>query len=140
MQFYTPIAPDTIDRARREPSSKIFSRRTNPKLLPTGLYNDLAIYTRCRLSILSYNISRKQFSWIKSSRVRVYGILKFRELNLRGLLGILENSDNYAPRKFGRIRYQLLNYLTYCLLKNRSTCCKFAKLKSSHQSFRAVCL
>ena len=34
---------------------------------------------------------------------RVYGILKFRELNFRGLVGIRENRENYAPRKFGRI-------------------------------------
>ena len=34
---------------------------------------------------------------------RVYGILKFCELNLRGLLGIRENRENYTPGKFGRI-------------------------------------
>ena len=52
--------------------------------------------------LLISSISRKQFSRIK---FRVYSILKFRELNFRGLLGIRENRENYAPRKFGRIRY-----------------------------------
>ena len=35
---------------------------------------------------------------------RVYGTLKFRDLNFHSLLhvGIRENRENYAPRKFGR--------------------------------------
>ena len=39
----------------------------------------------------------------------VYGILKFRELNFCVLLGIREKRENYAPRKFGRIRYCTLD-------------------------------
>ena len=44
----------------------------------------------------------------------IHGILKFRELNFRGLLRIREKRENYAPRKFGRIRYNKANEAITC--------------------------
>ena len=39
----------------------------------------------------------------RGSRVSSIRHSKIHELNFRGLLGIRENRENYAPRKFGRI-------------------------------------
>ena len=54
---------------------------------------------------ISKHFTETIFTNQKFQEFRVYGILKFRELNFRGLLGIHENRENYAPRKFGLIRY-----------------------------------
>ena len=34
----------------------------------------------------------------------------FRELNFRGLRSIRDNRENYAPRKFGAIRYIVMPF------------------------------
>ena len=45
--------------------------------------------------------------------LRVYGLLKFHELNFRGLLGIRGNHGNYALQKFGCIEYMYV--CTVCM-------------------------
>ena len=59
--------------------------------------------------LLSPNISRKQFSRKQFSRIKVSSIWysKTSRAQFSWIAKIHENRKNYAPRKFGHIRYRL---------------------------------